>query len=128
MIESAELLVAEASPQVPTRNRAERPPFLTQALRTEWPSVDLRDGPLKSNITYGKLIGISKNHDAKDGDRPRTDALDTGESVLPGSSLPDLCENVLRLPHYRYTALGSALRKPHRAQACEVRNRIGDRC
>lgn len=91
----AQLLVSEGSPEVPARHGAERTPNLTETFDIATCSVHRLDGPLKADVAKRQHVGIPEDHDAEYRNCPRTNALDSRESLLPCVPLRDLEKNVV---------------------------------
>lgn len=127
VIASPKLLVPQCSPQVPACDRSERSPSLTEAVHTMVVSVDVCDGPFESDVAQGEHIRITKYHDAKYCERPRSNALDSSEGILPSSPRPNVCPNFFRFLQNADAALGAAFGKAECAQTLQIRRCMG-RC
>jgi hypothetical protein len=117
---SSELFVAQRPPQIPTRHGTKRTPPFAQPLDVAAPPVHRRDGSLKTDVAERQHIGIAKDHDTEHRNRPRADALDGCQGLLPTGTRSDLGENFIRPPHDVRATLGSPLRKANRAKASWV--------
>ncbi len=62
---SAELLVAERSPQIPTGHGPEGPPFFTESFDIAASSIDICDRPFESDVAQGKYVWMPKGHDTE---------------------------------------------------------------
>jgi hypothetical protein len=71
------LLVSEGSPEIPTGNRPERPPILTQLLNAMRIPIDIPNRAFKTNIAQGKDIWFAKNHYPERRNRPWAYSFDS---------------------------------------------------
>ena len=109
---SAKLLVAERPPQIPAGNGSKRTPFIAKFFDIVTLAVDVCYRAFKANIPKGKHIRLAENHDPKDGERPRADALNARQCFLPGQALPYFCANFIGPLQDSDAALSSSLGKP----------------
>jgi hypothetical protein len=65
MFDSAELFIAERSPQVPAGHGSEGTPLVAEAFDISAFSVEICDGAFESDVTQGKHVRFSKDHDAE---------------------------------------------------------------
>jgi len=70
-------------------------------------AIDARYGPLEADISERENIRLPKDHNPKDGNRPRANPFDSSERVFPSQSAFHPEENYVGIPNDLNAALCS---------------------
>jgi hypothetical protein len=73
--------------------------------------IDVRNRPFEPNVAQREHICLAQNHNAENGDRPRSDTFDASERLFPTLSPLDLFADFVGPANDLRAAIRAALRE-----------------